>query len=371
MTVFATSEYGAASVDAADGLELLESASRQLQKVVPFDGAAWFATDPGTVLATCPARLENIETGHCDTYWQREFLVEDTLLFRDLAKASVPGGTLAMATDENPRRSARYREFLEPQGYRDELRAVFRAGDANWGFVDLFRDKHRPAFTQAELDTVLELAPKVATALRALSLSSPESAPASGSGDGPGTALYRGTALWTHDEQAERWFTELAGPDWCLDEPPILMATVVSLLARARAIAEGRERGQATARMRSLTGRWMTAHASCLPTSAGDPALTSIVIQPAKSAQIAPIIVQAYCLTGREQEITRAVARGLTNVEIAAELHLSAHTVRDHLKAVFAKVGVGTRGELVAKLFADHYAPAMHSEGAPITHVEY
>lgn len=46
--------------------------------------------------------------------------------------------------------------------------------------------------------------------------------------------------------------------------------------------------------------------------------------------------------------------------EIAAHLHLSAHTVRDHVKVVFEKVGVSSRGELVAKLFAEHYAPAKH-----------
>jgi hypothetical protein len=31
--------------------------------------------------------------------------------------------------------------------------------------------------------------------------------------------------------------------------------------------------------------------------------------------------------------------------------------VRDYVKAIFAKVGVSNRGELVAKLFAEHYAP--------------
>jgi DNA-binding CsgD family transcriptional regulator len=76
---------------------------------------------------------------------------------------------------------------------------------------------------------------------------------------------------------------------------------------------------------------------------------------------MAPIIVEAYCLTPREQDITHAVARGLSNQEIAATLFLSPHTVRDHLKAIFTKVGVGSRGELVAKLFAEHYAPTLHS----------
>jgi DNA-binding NarL/FixJ family response regulator len=54
-------------------------------------------------------------------------------------------------------------------------------------------------------------------------------------------------------------------------------------------------------------------------------------------------------------DVTRALARGLNTTEIAAELHLSRYTVQDHLKAVYEKVGVSSRGELVAKMFADHY----------------
>ena len=45
---------------------------------------------------------------------------------------------------------------------------------------------------------------------------------------------------------------------------------------------------------------------------------------------------------------------------MAAELFLSAHTVRDYIKSVFEKVGVNSRAELVAKLFADHYSEPMH-----------
>jgi hypothetical protein len=38
---------------------------------------------------------------------------------------------------------------------------------------------------------------------------------------------------------------------------------------------------------------------------------------------------------------------------------------------VFAEVGVGSRGELVAKLFAERYGPALHAPDAAAVHVEY
>ena len=141
-------------------------------------------------------------------------------------------------------------------------------------------------------------------------------------------------------------------------------------MARAAAVSEGRDRGPAAVRVRATTGRWLSVHASCLRTRDGGAGPTALTIEPAKSAQIAPIIVEAYCLTPREQEITRLVARGLSNQEIAADLYLSPHTVRDHLKAVFDKVGVGSRGELVAKLFAEHYGPPLHAPDAAVVHVE-
>jgi DNA-binding NarL/FixJ family response regulator len=80
-----------------------------------------------------------------------------------------------------------------------------------------------------------------------------------------------------------------------------------------------------------------------------------VVIEPAKASEVAPLIVDAYELTPRELDVTRALARGLTTIEIAGELHLSRYTVQDHLKSVYEKTGVSSRGELVAKVFADHY----------------
>jgi hypothetical protein len=67
-------------------LALFEGVSHQLRELVPFDGAAWFATDPTTLLGTCAVRVDNIEPGQCETYRAREYLVDDILLFRDVAR---------------------------------------------------------------------------------------------------------------------------------------------------------------------------------------------------------------------------------------------------------------------------------------------
>ena len=57
------------------------------------------------------------------------------------------------------------------------------------------------------------------------------------------------------------------------------------------------------------------------------------------------------------------MAQGYSTREIAGRLHLSAYTVQDHLKTIFEKSGTSSRGDLVAGLFFDHYAPRL--SGAP------
>jgi hypothetical protein len=55
------------------------------------------------------------------------------------------------------------------------------------------------------------------------------------------------------------------------------------------------------------------------------------------------------------------VLHGRSTREIAEDLHVSGYTVQDHLKAIFTKVGVSSRRELVAQLFLQHYAPRLQS----------
>ncbi|UFN45826.1 response regulator [Nocardioides okcheonensis] len=51
-------------------------------------------------------------------------------------------------------------------------------------------------------------------------------------------------------------------------------------------------------------------------------------------------------LTEREEDVLLAVARGLTNHEVAAELHVSLSTVKTHLGSLMLKLAVRNRVEL-------------------------
>lgn len=50
-------------------------------------------------------------------------------------------------------------------------------------------------------------------------------------------------------------------------------------------------------------------------------------------------------LSEREQEVLSLIATGSTNKEIASQLHLSPHTVKEHTSAIYRKLGVRNRAE--------------------------
>jgi two-component system response regulator DesR len=54
-------------------------------------------------------------------------------------------------------------------------------------------------------------------------------------------------------------------------------------------------------------------------------------------------------LTDRERDVLELVAHGATNREIAADLFLSPHTVKEHTSALYRKLGVRNRAEAVQR----------------------
>ena len=65
---------------------------------------------------------------------------------------------------------------------------------------------------------------------------------------------------------------------------------------------------------------------------------------------LAPLLMRAWGLTRREREVARLVIDGLSTEDIATALFISVHTVRDHLKTMFGKMGVSRRQDVAAVL---------------------
>lgn len=337
--------------------ELIEQVAARIDRVVPTDGYFLAATDPETILSIGMGVVRDLPEDWCQPTWEHEFLVPDFLKFADIVRSGRAVADIHDATGGRPERSARFREYSASTGYNAELRLAFTVGEAAWGIGQLNRAGRGARFTEDEKDWLERAAPAIGRGLRRALLSPPESVPAA---PRAGIVLLdRQGSVVSATREAEEWLDQL--------DPALLDSTTsdvslpfhaVALSSRMRAAQENGEPAL-RARMRTRRGVWLLMHGA--PLEGTDQ--IALIIEPAKAADVAPLIVEAYELTQRELDVTRAIARGLGTAEIAAHLHLSPHTVRDHIKAVFEKVGVSTRGELVHKVFAEHYAPAPHAPG--------
>jgi DNA-binding NarL/FixJ family response regulator len=86
--------------------------------------------------------------------------------------------------------------------------------------------------------------------------------------------------------------------------------------------------------------------------NAGDalisPSTTLRLLRHLTAAAAPPARRSAQPLSEREVEVVRAIARGRTNQEIAAELFISLSTVKGHTSGILAKLGMRNRVEIVA-----------------------
>jgi DNA-binding NarL/FixJ family response regulator len=71
-----------------------------------------------------------------------------------------------------------------------------------------------------------------------------------------------------------------------------------------------------------------------------DTAVAGKLLQQTASQQVKPVTQITDKLTGREEDVLRLMARGLSNAEIAVQFYFSEGTVRNHVSAIFAKLTV-------------------------------
>lgn len=327
--------------------DVLAAVMAALHEGVGFEAGGVVLTDPDTLLPFGGV-VEGLSADNCIPFWDNELRDPDFVKFAALARSADPVASLHEATDGELERSPRYQKLYRPMQAVDELRIAFTSGRSCWAVAWLMRPESMGPFTAREIDQARRLAP-----LGARAISGALTRRDARSGDTAPAMLVVGPSgvIESMTQEAESVIDDLSirGID---------SATVpTAVLVAARRAANNKSSTRIALRARSSSGRWLKLHASPL----GDDGRVAVMIQPAAATDLVPILLESYGLTERESDVVLLVARGFSTKEMASELNLSPHTVQDHVKAIFGKCGVSSRGELVASLFAHHIHEHHHA----------
>lgn len=246
--------------------------------------------------------------------------------------------TAATTLGDEPEASLIWREWQATYGVADVLSAVFRDAHGTWGFLDLWS---RGPFTEEDRRLVDSVTTAVTTGLRRLQALSlrPRSRPDAGE---PVVVLLDDTLeVVGSTDAAQDWLGRLLPPrPGALPVPAVAWNVAAQLLAREAGIDEHEPSGRVHLGM----GVWITVRAARIGL-ARDIAVT---LDLASAADRLDLVARGHGLTGRETAVLQEVCAGRSNAEVASSLHLSPLTVQDHLKSIFARTSVRSRGELAA-----------------------
>jgi DNA-binding CsgD family transcriptional regulator len=343
------------AVDRDEGTvqEVCAAILRALHDVALFDASAVMTTDPVTLLPSGGV-VEGFEPGDCAPFWDNELVDPDFNKFAQIAKGGDPVVSLSDAVDGDLWRSPRYQKLYAGVDASDELRIAFMAGASCLAVGVMVRPAGVGPFTPAEQADVRSLVPTATGPLRrALGRLEREVG-----GRPPVLVLLDAAGRVTTTTQGGTELLEELRTSPDDDVPSIIRAAAT----KAR---WSRNSTTVTTRVRDGSGRWLRLHIAPVE---GEVGAVAVMIDTARPDDIVPILLESYGLTQREIDVVLLVARGLPAREIAAELSLSTHTVRGHIKSIFEKAGVSSRGELVAMLFSNHVLDRFHASVAHLTH---
>jgi len=326
---------------------LRREAIEMLHGAVGFDRWCTLLLDPGTLLISQGF-------GHID--WHAELpglnlheanLDGDVNNHAVLARSRNHVGVLSEATAGDLARSVRWREYLSRYGVGDELGCVAADERGCWGDFRLYRSSDDRPFSAEDAQLMRDVSALLARGLRRGAVAAVDDADASAPAVG---VLMLDDQLCSSGatDSARAWFAALnpTGIPFSDGIPGVVWNVVGRLIAIER--GDDPERPPRV-RSRAADGRWALVEAARLHGSSGGIAVT---IGAAGVEDVLELVSRASGLTARERELVALLLEGLDTRELAARLFISRHTVQDHLKSVFEKVGVRSRRELVSNVFA-------------------
>lgn len=333
-------------------VSLWDDATLVLQEVVPhYTWPCYFTLDPASLLITShynPFMPELPRESLAMEYYE-----DDVNKMSDVARSGSGLSTIHDATGGDPSGSPRWQANMVMGGDQELVAALRTRAGGVWGAVSLYREPDQPLFDAAEKQFMRKAAARLAEGARRALLFGEATDP-----EGPqAPGLLVLTADWQLESSTpgtEQWLAEL--PDSDGNRLPAAVLTVAGQALRSA--EQGDRPGEvAMVRVLSRSGRWVVLHGAALVS--GAERRVAVIVEPAHPARITSLLMSAYELTEREQEVTRLVLQGASTGDVATELFVSPHTVQQHLKSIFDKTGVRSRRDLVCKVFFTHYEPRL------------
>jgi DNA-binding CsgD family transcriptional regulator len=317
-----------------------------LRRLLSVDAAFFATADPETLLFTS-AYAEEPLAAATPLFLANEFGADDVNKFASLAVSTSQVATLDAVTRGDRAASVRARDIMQPLGLGDELRAALSVGSVCWGYLCLHREDHPRGFSSSEAAAIARLAPHIAHALRqAMLLHQPD---AQGGTARPGVVLLDDhLTVVAITAEAEYLLSLLPRGSPAKYPLPMTVYTVAIALRSMQGEATA-SRVLPSARVQAANGQWLNVHASRLQGTAGAEHI-AVILEPLQARATVPLLLSAHGLSHREIEVATLVIRGVSTGGIVEALHISRHTVQDHLKSVFDKTGVHSRRELVGQL---------------------
>ncbi len=311
---------------------------------IPYRFGCLATTDPSTGLISWAMKTHPLEIGD-EEFAAAEYGGWDINLFSEIAARPEPVGVLSIDTDGDLDSCRRFRDFLAPRfGFTDELRVVFRSQGLTWGVLAIYRGAGEPPFTANDAQTAVSVHTQVAELIQNALFHPGRTTPVPGFG--PAVIVVDTEDRVTNmTPAAHARIEELGGWD-----NGSLPSSVLVTSAAARSAPE-----LAVNRAVGRDGTWLAVRATKFATPAAVDAPASrddvvITIDVASPSDVSSLHLAARGLSRREQEVAGLVLQGAATKAIAAALHLSPHTVQDHLKSIFIKLGVNSRREMVQQL---------------------
>jgi DNA-binding CsgD family transcriptional regulator len=313
----------------------------ELRRVIGFDRWCWPLADPQTLIPLSGVAEHDYGPGVARSL-ELEYSGADFATMGALARRTVPVGSLSGETGCDLACSPRWDEILRPVGIGDEAVLACRDALGCWGWIKVYRDRGDPAFSGDDLELLAAVGPSLGSALRRrIDGAAPD---VHGSPSAPGViVLDRDLRAVSWSAGAHDWAAALPGASvfaaWGM-----LPAAVYPAAALARS---GRGANETHALERAVGGRWVKIEAA--PLDGEDGGRIAVVLRGAAPAETFELFSRAYALTMRERQVVAALIAGDDTRAMTHRLAISRHTVQDHLKSVFAKVGVRSRRELLAR----------------------